>query len=168
MGVFIYYLLSRHLPSLPYAAIVFLLGFSIGYTTTSASRDATTQSASIWLQINGQLILLIFLPGLIFLDSITTNVFLFFQAFWQLVTFAFPMVMGGTFLTALVAMYVFPYGWSFNLCMTFGAILSGEIAALRHYPKYCLSYEFAIVACLINWLTDLSFCSGAIVCLNRI
>jgi len=125
MGVFIYYLLSRHLPSLPYAAIVFLLGFSIGYTTTSASRDATTQSASIWLQINGQLILLIFLPGLIFLDSITTNVFLFFQAFWQLVTFAFPMVMGGTFLTALVAMYVFPYGWSFNLCMTFGAILSG-------------------------------------------
>ncbi len=131
VGVFIYYLLSRHFPSLPYAAMVFLLGFSIGYTTTSASRDAATQSASIWLQINGQLILLVFLPGLIFLDSITTNVFLFFQAFWQLVTFAFPMVMGGTFLTALVAMYVFPYGWSFNLCMTFGAILSGEIASHR-------------------------------------
>lgn len=34
------------------------------------------------------------------------------------------MVLAGTCLTALVAFYVFPYDWSFNLAMTIGSILS--------------------------------------------
>ena len=34
------------------------------------------------------------------------------------------MVLAGTTLTALVAYYIFPYDWSFNLAMTFGSILS--------------------------------------------
>ena len=34
------------------------------------------------------------------------------------------MVLAGTTLTALVAYYIFPYGWSFSLAMTFGSILS--------------------------------------------
>lgn len=38
--------------------------------------------------------------------------------------FAFPMVLAGTVLTALLAFYGFPYGWTFDLAMTFGAILS--------------------------------------------
>lgn len=40
------------------------------------------------------------------------------------VVFAFPMVLAGTSLTALVAYFIFPYGWSFDLCMTFGSILA--------------------------------------------
>jgi NhaP-type Na+/H+ or K+/H+ antiporter len=34
------------------------------------------------------------------------------------------MVLAGTSLTALVAYYIFPYNWSFNLAMTMGSILS--------------------------------------------
>lgn len=34
------------------------------------------------------------------------------------------MVLAGTALTALVAFYIFPYDWSFNLAMTIGSILS--------------------------------------------
>ena len=34
------------------------------------------------------------------------------------------MVLAGTSLTALVAYFIFPYGWSFDLCMTFGSILA--------------------------------------------
>jgi NhaP-type Na+/H+ or K+/H+ antiporter len=34
------------------------------------------------------------------------------------------MVLAGTSLTALVAYYIFPYNWSFNLAMTLGSILS--------------------------------------------
>ena len=34
------------------------------------------------------------------------------------------MVLAGTCLTALVGYYIFPFGWSFNLAMTFGSILS--------------------------------------------
>lgn len=124
IAILIYYVLSRYLQFLPYTAIVFLLGFVLGYGTTQNPHNAIGQSALLWLGINGQVILLVFLPGLIFLDSFTINVHLFFQSFWQLIVFAFPMVLGGTCLTALVAKYIFPYDWSFNLCMTFGAILS--------------------------------------------
>jgi NhaP-type Na+/H+ or K+/H+ antiporter len=52
------------------------------------------------------------------------NVHLFTISIFQLCNFAFPMVLAGTVLTALVGYYIFPYGWSFNLAMTFGSILS--------------------------------------------
>ncbi|KAL7531439.1 hypothetical protein ACHAXR_004044 [Thalassiosira sp. AJA248-18] len=100
------------------------MGAAIGYFTNN-NENAVAYSTSIWLGINGQVILLVFLPGLIFHDSFTINVHLFFQAFWQLIIFAFPMVLGGASLTALVAGYILPYDWSPSLCMTFGAILSG-------------------------------------------
>ena len=89
IAVLIYYVLSRYLTFLPYTAIVFLLGFAIGYATEPNPTSAIGKSALLWLGINGQVILLIFLPGLIFLDAFTINVHLFFQAFWQLIIFAF-------------------------------------------------------------------------------
>ena len=52
------------------------------------------------------------------------NVHLFRVALGQCLIFAFPMVLLGTILTASVVQYVFPYGWSFNLAMTVGSILS--------------------------------------------
>ena len=125
ISVVIYYLITRYLHSLPYTAMVFLLGAIIGYFTTSDSTDAIMESASIWIDINGQVLLLVFLPGLIFLDSYTINVHLFFQAFWQLINFAFLMVLGGAALTAVFAKYVIPSDWSWSLCIVFGAILSG-------------------------------------------
>lgn len=118
-------MITRYFQSLPYTALVFILGTIIGYLTTGEDEDAVSNSAAIWLDINGQLILLIFLPGLIFLDSYTINVHLFFQAFWQLINFAFPMVLGGAALTAVFAKYVIPSDWSWSLCVIFGAILSG-------------------------------------------
>jgi NhaP-type Na+/H+ or K+/H+ antiporter len=52
------------------------------------------------------------------------NVHLFRLALPQLLIFAFPMVLAGAVLTALIAYYIFPFGWSFNLAMTFGSILA--------------------------------------------
>ena len=124
IAIVIYYILSRYLTFLPYTAIVFILGFGIGYGTTNDPSSALGKSALLWLNIDGSVILLVFLPGLIFLDAATINVHLFFQTIWQLLVFAFPMVLAGTALTACVAKYVFPYGWGWNLSMTFGAILS--------------------------------------------
>ena len=94
LAILIYYILSRYLQFLPYTAVVFLLGVTLGYLTSGHSSDAVGKSAILWLGINGQVILLVFLPGLIFLDAITINVHLFFQSFWQLIVFAFPMVLG--------------------------------------------------------------------------
>ena len=152
LAIIIYYLISRYIKVLPYTALVFLLGTIIGYVTNNNQENDLAKSVNIWLGINGQVILLVFLPGLIFNDSFTINVHLFFQgecvssgyvgerefcahlvyihanhlfwdtytAFWQLIIFAFPMVLGGTSLTALVAGYILPYGWTTSLCMSFG------------------------------------------------
>lgn len=77
-----------------------------------------------WKEIDGEVLLLTFLPGLLYKDASSLNVHLFFNALSQCMVFAFPMVLAGTVLTALLLYYVFPYDWSFSLCMTAGSILS--------------------------------------------
>ena len=124
VGIFAYFLLSRYVHALPYTAVMFVVGFFIGWSVQRTNVNGITVSASNWISIEGEVILLIFLPGLLYLDSYNIDIHLFLQSFWQLVTFAFPMVLGGTALTACVAYYIFPYGWSFDLSMTFGSILS--------------------------------------------
>lgn len=52
------------------------------------------------------------------------NVHLFQTALGQCLLFAFPLVLLGTISTASVVRYIFPYGWSWNLAMTVGSILS--------------------------------------------
>jgi len=79
---------------------------------------------NLWSNINGEVILLVFLPGLLFWDALDVNFRLFCVSFSQLITMAFPMVLAGATLTACVAFYIFPYDWSWMLCMTFGSILS--------------------------------------------
>ena len=76
------------------------------------------------LSLDAEVLLLTFLPGLIFRDAYTSNVFLFQKAFWQCVVMAFPMVLAGTCLTALIGYFILPYGWSWSFCMMFGAIMS--------------------------------------------
>ena len=126
-SIFIYYLITRYFKILPYTATVFIYGMVLGFFTESpTTTNSIAYSSEVWLGIDGYVVLLIFLPGLIYNDAHTINVHLFFQAFWQLIIFAFPMVVGGTFLTALVAEYIIRYeGWSWTLCVVFGAILSG-------------------------------------------
>ena len=79
LAIIIYYLISRYIKILPYTALVFLLGTIIGYVTNNNQENDLAKSVNIWLGINGQVILLVFLPGLIFNDSFTINVHLFFQ-----------------------------------------------------------------------------------------
>jgi hypothetical protein len=84
IAVFIYYVISRYSKVLPYTAIVFLFGVVIGVLTKptlaeNMQDNAISYSTYIWLKIDGLVILLIFLPGLIFADSFTINVHMFFQ-----------------------------------------------------------------------------------------
>jgi NhaP-type Na+/H+ or K+/H+ antiporter len=125
LGVFTFYLLSRYLHFFPYTAVMFILGTLIGVGVSLGSHEThVSESVKAWQNINGEVLLLVFLPGLIFKDALGQNVHLFYVAIWQLLIFAFPLVLAGTVLTALVGFYIFPYGWSFNLAMTFGSILS--------------------------------------------
>jgi Sodium/hydrogen exchanger family len=130
-GTLIFYGSTRFVSFLPYTGCMFLLGTFMGLGVSvrdhnghPATSNAIHQTVLLWQGINSEVLLLVFLPGLIFKDSLGQNVNLFQRSFGQLFIFAFPMVLGGTLLTALVGFYVLPYDWSFNLCMTFGSILS--------------------------------------------
>ncbi|KAK1744172.1 sodium/hydrogen exchanger family protein [Skeletonema marinoi] len=110
---------------MPYTAIMFIVGAIMGFCSTeNIGSNAVTESTKMWIHIDGEVLLLAFLPGLLFLDSYNTNVYLFKQAISQLLVFAFPMGLCGTILTALVAYFVLPYGWSTDLCMLLGSILA--------------------------------------------
>eukprot|EP00536_Pseudo-nitzschia_multiseries_P009374 jgi/Psemu1/258075/estExt_Genewise1Plus.C_2600019 len=131
LGVMVYYCLSRYLHWLPYTAVMFLLGVIMGIVAaaetilnTNSSTNYMHDTLFAWQGINSEVLLLVFLPGLIFKDALGQNVYLFTIAILQLLIFAFPMVLAGTALTACVGYYIFPFEWSFPLCLTFGSILS--------------------------------------------
>jgi len=76
------------------------------------------------------------------------------------------MVLAGTALTALVAFYIFPYNWSFNLAMTIGSILSATdpvaVSALLDEVSsrgWCVFYSrfFLFLALLTTLSESLSY-----------
>ncbi|GKY99725.1 hypothetical protein MPSEU_000926500 [Mayamaea pseudoterrestris] len=130
LGVLVYYVLSRVsflTQWLPYTAALFLLGTAMGSISTVKhhSDNILNESIQAWTNIDAAVLLLVFLPGLIYKEvSVGLNVHLFRASIWQTILFAFPLVLAGSVLTALVAYFIFPYGWSFNLCMIMGSVLS--------------------------------------------
>ena len=125
VGLIVFFVLTRTVTVLPYTAVMFLIGLFMGIGAQRSSReDQLDESILKWSNIDSEVLFLVFLPGLMFRDAFNVDVHLFTIAVWQILTFAFPMVLAGTCLTALVGFYIFPYGWSFNLSMTVGSILS--------------------------------------------
>jgi NhaP-type Na+/H+ or K+/H+ antiporter len=92
--------------------------------THSGLGDQLTQSITMWSGISHRVLFSTFLPGLLFKDALEINFHLFVASFWQVMYLAFPMVLVGTYLTALVGVYVFPYNWTMNTALTFGSILA--------------------------------------------
>lgn len=126
LGALVFFMLSRYLHALPYTAAMFLLGVAMGLGV--ALRDDADHhihnTIEWWTSINSEVLLLVFLPGLIYKDAFGLNVHLFRVALLQSVVFAFPMVLAGTSLTAMVARYILPVNWRLDLSLLFGAILS--------------------------------------------
>ena len=125
LGLVTFFLLTRYCHWFPYTASMFLLGIFMGVGVVSLPpSDQLSYSIKMWKNIDSETLLLAFLPGLLFRDAYCSNVFLFMKALPQSLLLAFPAVLLGTFLTALVGFYILPYGWSWSFSMTFGAILS--------------------------------------------
>lgn len=92
LGVFVYFILSRYAHALPYTAVMFIIGLLIGFAEYRIDgTNAIHESAATWLTINGELILLIFLPGLLYLESYNIDIHLFIKSFSQILVMAFPM-----------------------------------------------------------------------------
>eukprot|EP00798_Chlamydomonas_sp_ICE-L_P012817 gene12817-7459_t len=104
MGVVCYFLLSRYCPALPYTFVMFLVGTLMGIGFSLSDRqDQLAQTIYQWDWIDGEVLLLVFLPGLLFKDALSLDDYLFQTSFWQCLTFAFPISLAGIALTACVA-----------------------------------------------------------------
>jgi len=119
VGVCVFFLLTHFEMRLPYAAAMFLFGALLGIAAVSQSErlgdtkelDQFSSSVLQWSSMNSAVLLLVFLPGLIFRDAIEVDFSMFLVSLPQILILAFPMVLVGTGLLALVGFHVLPYGW---------------------------------------------------------
>ena len=114
----------RHLlknTPLPYTVILMVVGLLIGLASNSSSvLDNYTKIANI----NPHLMLLIFLPTLIFESAFIMDVHTFKKTVFQALVLACPGLIITTALTAIMARYIFSYDWSWVTAVLFGAIFS--------------------------------------------
>ena len=70
IGIFVYYFLSRFVHALPYTAVMFVMGFAMGFNIVHLDAlNILDESMITWMAIPGQLLLLVFLPGLLYIDA---------------------------------------------------------------------------------------------------
>ena len=70
IGIFVYYFLSRFAHALPYTAVMFVMGFAMGFNVVHQDGlNILDESMITWMAIPGQLLLLVFLPGLLYIDA---------------------------------------------------------------------------------------------------
>jgi len=113
---------------IPYSVALLVIGLTLGLIQRSGIfnqyiplMDATVLMVA---EVDPHLILWLFLPILIFESAFAMEVHLFRRIFSQIALLAVPGLMVATLLTAILAKYVFPWGWSWPLCFMFGALIS--------------------------------------------
>ena len=78
IGICTFYLITRYVPWFPYTACMFILGVVMGVCSVTVDfTDQVSMSIRMWEDIGAEIVLLGFLPGLIYRDAYTSNVFLF-------------------------------------------------------------------------------------------
>ena len=139
--------LSYNWKTLPYTVVVLLLGLLYDFFLSLFPYDALYQidadgievplfvittlkeSADMWHEIDGHVLLYAFLPALLFGDAMVLNTHHFQRSFFQCLLLACPGVIFGTFSTGLAAYYFLPqdkftFTESMPLCLAFGSILA--------------------------------------------
>jgi hypothetical protein len=125
LGSCVVFILTNYNIGFPFAAAMFILGAMMGAGVSYVGGDnPLAESIKQWANIDSQLLLLIFLPGLIFKDAVEFNLNMFMVGLPQILLLAFPMVLIGTVMTAAVCVYMLPYGWPVSAAATLGAILA--------------------------------------------
>lgn len=109
---------------IPYTVLMLIAGLVIGAIDHRWYLGAISHSDGIWLHMDADLILYMFLPPLIYESAASCDVHVWSRATVQIITMAGPGVMVHTVMVALVAFYIFPYNWTTDECLTFAAMLS--------------------------------------------
>lgn len=116
----------RHLlkrTPLPYTVVLIMVGLVLGAAPKWEALSFLQQYIAI-AQLDPHLMLLIFLPTLIFESAFVMDVHTFKKTIGQALTLAGPGLLLSAFLTSLMARYIFPYNWSWVVALLFGIILS--------------------------------------------
>ncbi|MFQ3176684.1 MAG: NhaP-type Na+/H+ or K+/H+ antiporter, partial [Psychromonas sp.] len=114
--------------SYPYCVILLLAGLSLGlYGRTEhiqANLPGLNSALRTLAQVDPHLILLLFLPTLIFESAFSMDPHLFKRMSKQIMVLAVPGLILSTVLTAVLTFYLFPWQWSWTVCFLFGALIS--------------------------------------------
>lgn len=114
--------------SSPYSVILLLAGLSLGlYGRTEhiqANLPELNSALTNLAQVDPHLILLLFLPTLIFESAFSMDPHLFKRMSKQIMVLAVPGLILSTALTAVFTFYLFPWQWSWTVCFLFGALIS--------------------------------------------
>lgn len=125
IGALISFMQNRYMPkpyNIPYTVILFVVGALLRFISCIKLYDPYTA----WSVADGQLILFIFLPILIFCDSMNMVFHEVKFSSGQAMLLAGPGVVLQTFLMGFVALYLTgrTATWNYYLSMVFGSILS--------------------------------------------
>ena len=111
---------------IPYTVLLLIFGILMGILDKEGLAGDGTMHASIniWVHVDPHVLLFCFLPVLIFESAFSTDYHIFSREASQVLTLAIPGVILSSVMTAGIAYGIFPYGWSWNACMMFGAMMS--------------------------------------------
>ena len=124
----IYYLsaLVRHVlknTPIPYTVILIILGLAFGAASNVKQLRVLLDYTGI-ATMDPHLMLFVFLPTLIFESAFVMDVHTFRKTIGQSMLLAGPGLILCSFLTCLLAKYIFTYNWSWVAALMFGAIMS--------------------------------------------
>jgi|TARA_B110000285_G_C15058346_1_gene580882 NhaP-type Na+/H+ or K+/H+ antiporter len=110
---------------IPYTSIITVFGVFLGIYHESLGRLGV--AIQIWSTFDAHLLLLIFLPALIFESAFNSDWHIFKMEFGQVLIMAGPMLIGSTILSALMMRYIFQYNgpeFPFSAALLYGSIIS--------------------------------------------
>lgn len=112
----------------PYSVTLLVCGLMVGFFSRSElghhQFPDLNDALMVISNIDPHLILLLFLPTLIFESAFGMETHLFKRMFSQIAVLAVPGLLLTSALTAVLAYYAFPWQWSWTVSLLFGALIS--------------------------------------------
>jgi len=135
---------------IPYTVILIVLGLAFGAASNVEALSILYDYTGL-ARMDPHLMLFVFLPTLIFESAFVMEVHTFRKTIAQTMLLAGPGLILCSFLTALIARYIFTYNWSWVTALMFGSIMSATdpvavVALLKDLGRQtdCLVIEYKL------------------------